>query len=129
MKLLFLAIFSFVSCSLFGQTFKDSVYYCNDYSSEQVFHLYKDCNKFFICTKDYTVKSALVDELVKGERSLCGECKDKHFTSKPANEKKKNNYNNSSDSKGGSVQCSGTTQKNTRCKRMTTNPSGRCYQH
>lgn len=27
------------------------------------------------------------------------------------------------------VQCSGTTKKGTRCKRMTTNASGRCYQH
>ena len=26
-------------------------------------------------------------------------------------------------------QCSGTTQKGTRCKRMTTNCNGRCYQH
>jgi len=28
-----------------------------------------------------------------------------------------------------SVQCSGYTTKNARCKRMTTNCSGRCYQH
>jgi len=27
------------------------------------------------------------------------------------------------------VQCSGITQSGNRCKRMTTNPSGRCYQH
>lgn len=27
------------------------------------------------------------------------------------------------------VQCSGITQAGNRCKRMTTNPSGRCYQH
>ncbi len=30
---------------------------------------------------------------------------------------------------GESVQCSGTTQAGTRCKRMTSDPSGRCYQH
>jgi endonuclease G len=39
---------------------------------------------------------------------------------------------NSGDSKptgGESVQCSGTTQAGARCKRMTTDPSGRCYQH
>ena len=30
---------------------------------------------------------------------------------------------------GESVQCSGTTQGGTRCKRMTSDPSGRCYQH
>ena len=30
---------------------------------------------------------------------------------------------------GESVQCSGTTQAGNRCKRMTTDPSGRCYQH
>lgn len=29
----------------------------------------------------------------------------------------------------GSTQCSGTTQKGGRCKRMTTSCSGRCYQH
>src|SRR5690606_12605316 len=28
-----------------------------------------------------------------------------------------------------SVQCSGTTQKGARCKRMTLSASGRCYQH
>lgn len=28
-----------------------------------------------------------------------------------------------------SVQCSGTTQSGARCKRKTTNPNGRCYQH
>lgn len=27
------------------------------------------------------------------------------------------------------VQCSATTQKGTRCKRMTTNDNGRCWQH
>lgn len=27
------------------------------------------------------------------------------------------------------VQCSGRTKKGTRCKRMTTDQSGRCYQH
>ena len=27
------------------------------------------------------------------------------------------------------TQCTGTTQKGNRCKRMTTNSSGRCYQH
>jgi endonuclease G len=30
---------------------------------------------------------------------------------------------------GETVQCSGTTQAGNRCKRMTTDPSGRCYQH
>ena len=28
-----------------------------------------------------------------------------------------------------SVQCSGTTKKGNRCKRMTTSANGRCYQH
>ena len=28
-----------------------------------------------------------------------------------------------------SVQCSGTTKKGNRCKRMTTNKNGRCFQH
>ncbi len=32
-------------------------------------------------------------------------------------------------SSSGSVQCSGTTQAGNRCKRMTTNANGRCYQH
>jgi|ERR1035437_8450514 methylphosphotriester-DNA--protein-cysteine methyltransferase len=27
------------------------------------------------------------------------------------------------------TQCTGTTKAGNRCKRMTTNPSGRCYQH
>lgn len=32
-------------------------------------------------------------------------------------------------SKSQSVQCSGKTKKGLRCKRMTTNSNGRCYQH
>lgn len=32
-------------------------------------------------------------------------------------------------SKSTSRQCSGRTQKGARCQRMTTSPSGRCYQH
>ena len=28
-----------------------------------------------------------------------------------------------------SVQCSGTTKAGNRCKRMTSSPNGRCYQH
>lgn len=32
-------------------------------------------------------------------------------------------------SSSGSVQCSGTTKAGARCKRMTTNSNGRCYQH
>lgn len=45
------------------------------------------------------------------------------------------NYNSGSvknENKSGnstSVQCTGRTQKGARCKRMTTSPSGRCYQH
>lgn len=35
----------------------------------------------------------------------------------------------SSSYSGESVQCSGTTKKGARCRRMTTNPSGRCWQH
>lgn len=35
----------------------------------------------------------------------------------------------SSNRASGSVQCSGTTKAGTRCKRMTTDSSGRCYQH
>ncbi len=31
--------------------------------------------------------------------------------------------------KSDSVQCSGTTKSGSRCKRKTTNTSGRCYQH
>ena len=34
-----------------------------------------------------------------------------------------------SESKSESVQCSGTTKKGTRCKRMVTSSNGRCYQH
>jgi hypothetical protein len=36
---------------------------------------------------------------------------------------------NTSNNAGNSVQCSGTTQKGARCRRMTTSSSGRCYQH
>jgi hypothetical protein len=35
----------------------------------------------------------------------------------------------SSESKSESVQCSGTTKKGARCKRMVTSSNGRCYQH
>ena len=34
-----------------------------------------------------------------------------------------------SENKSESVQCSGTTKKGTRCKRMVKSANGRCYQH
>ena len=34
-----------------------------------------------------------------------------------------------SESKSQSAQCSGTTKKGARCKRMVTSANGRCYQH
>ena len=37
--------------------------------------------------------------------------------------------NTSSESKSERVQCSGTTKKGARCKRMVTSSNGRCYQH
>lgn len=37
--------------------------------------------------------------------------------------------NSGTKTSSGSVQCSGTTQAGNRCKRMTTNANGRCYQH
>jgi hypothetical protein len=37
--------------------------------------------------------------------------------------------NSSSESKSERVQCSGTTKKGARCKRMVTSANGRCYQH
>lgn len=40
-----------------------------------------------------------------------------------------NSYYPQTQSSSTSVQCSGTTQKGARCRRMTTNPNGRCYQH
>lgn len=36
---------------------------------------------------------------------------------------------NKSESKSESVQCSGTTKKGARCKRMVKSANGRCYQH
>jgi hypothetical protein len=40
------------------------------------------------------------------------------------------NVNSSSfESNSERVQCSGTTKKGNRCKRMTTNKNGRCFQH
>ena len=47
-----------------------------------------------------------------------------------SNTEKINNHSNESiKSSSTSVQCSGTTKSGNRCKRMTTNSSGRCYQH
>jgi hypothetical protein len=37
--------------------------------------------------------------------------------------------NTSPESKSERVQCSGTTQKGNRCKRMVTSANGRCFQH
>ncbi len=37
--------------------------------------------------------------------------------------------NNNQEKKSSTVQCSGTTKAGNRCKRMTSNASGRCYQH
>jgi hypothetical protein len=47
-------------------------------------------------------------------RTVGTNCCDKNTTVKPSST---------------STQCSGTTQKNVRCKNRTTNPSGRCHHH
>jgi hypothetical protein len=40
-----------------------------------------------------------------------------------------NSYTRSIKSSGSSVQCSGTTQKGARCRKMTKSSNGRCYLH
>jgi hypothetical protein len=41
----------------------------------------------------------------------------------------KESYNSSNSNQSVSVQCSGTTKKGLRCKRMVRSANGRCYQH
>jgi endonuclease G len=50
-------------------------------------------------------------------------------TSKSSVEENKSQSNKPSKSSSSSVQCTGITKSGSRCKRRTSNPSGRCYQH
>lgn len=61
----------------------------------------------------------------KVESELCISCWDWHI--KRSSSSASNNKNQSGGNS--SVQCSGFTLKGNRCKRMTKNSSGRCYQH
>lgn len=58
----------------------------------------------------------------------CKVCKPQTGNSRSSTFQQNNNTKKSS-AVARSVQCSGITKKGTRCKRMTTNSSGRCYQH
>jgi hypothetical protein len=40
-----------------------------------------------------------------------------------------NNSSNSNNTGNAAKQCTATTQKGTRCKRMTKSPNGKCWQH
>lgn len=83
----------------------------------------------------YLRKSAIsiqLKEAVESRYEACMVCKPptlNNSTQTPQNRMTQTDSNSGNTAASTSVQCSGTTKKGDRCKRMTTNSSGRCYQH
>ena len=68
-----------------------------------------------------------LSEAISQGYGACKICKPPQSVSKKAEvkEEKAPHYNRNATSS----QCTGTTKKGTRCKRMTTSSNGKCYQH
>lgn len=81
-----------------------------------------------------TAFSLKLDEAASRGYTACSICKPQQTESQTTSinslySNTSNSASVSSSYKNSSVQCSGTTKKGTRCKHMTTNSSGYCYQH
>lgn len=59
-------------------------------------------------------------------RTVGTNCCEGHATRTPSSKQRTSSTKSHS---ANSTQCTGTTQKGTRCKKMTTNANGRCYLH
>lgn len=104
---------------------------CNVFS--QTVYITKTGEKYHIeaCAylKNSSIEIQLADAIDRGYQA-CKVCKP-NSGAKLKPEAKNSTVKQEISSKQGSasVQCSGTTKKGPRCKRMTTSSNGRCYQH
>jgi len=116
-KLLLLLFFLVTTSSVFSQT----VYITKTgekYHDENCSHLKRSSI------------SITLEEAVERGYVACKVCKPVSVVNKASATQKSENTTTETQSKSStSVQCSGKTKKGARCKRMTTNESGRCYQH
>lgn len=89
--------------------------------SAQTVYVTKTGKKYHSGGCPYLRQSKIATTLSKAQAdgySACSVCKPDGKTD-----------NSSSSKLSVAVQCSGTTKAGNRCKRMTTNANGRCYQH
>lgn len=98
----------------------------------QTVYITKTGQKYHKAECGYLKNSAITLELNEALQNGYDACK----ICKPAAVRRNNQTNRLSSQstsaqtrESSSVQCSGKTQKGTRCKRMIKNSSGRCYQH
>lgn len=78
----------------------------------------------------YSKKEITLQKVLKLGYTPCSVCKPPTKIDAPQNSEKLNNSTSTSNkSRAESIQCSGKTQSGTRCKRMTKDSSGKCYQH
>lgn len=118
MKKFFLLLFFLVTTS---SVFSQTVYITKTgekYHRETCFHLRRS-----------TISIPLEEALERGY-TACKACKPIATIGKQATtSENKQSVTETQAKSSTSVQCSGKTKKGARCKRMTTNGNGRCYQH
>lgn len=105
----------------------------SSYVLSQTVYVTKTGEKYHRENCQYLRKSAISMELkeaIESRYEACKVCKPPTQNNQSAQNFAPSTVNKTQNSSSSSsVQCSGTTQKGNRCKRMTTNSSGRCYQH
>ena len=78
----------------------------------------------------YSKKEITLEKALKLKYSACSVCKPSSEVSKSQNPSNfKSTTNSTSTLAAKSIQCSGKTKAGARCKRMTKDASGKCYQH
>jgi hypothetical protein len=101
-------------------------------SQAQTVYKTKTGSKYHIQSCSY-LKSSFETTVAKAQAeglTACSVCRPSAgTTSAPSNAYQNDSRVQSTTSSSGSVQCAGTTKAGARCKRMTTNANGRCYQH
>lgn len=78
----------------------------------------------------YSKIAITLEKAIKNSYRACKVCKPKSgSTPSHTTDKRVGKQYYSTNKKASAVQCSGTTQKERRCKHMTKSSNGRCYQH
>ena len=121
-KFLALLVILSISFPIFSQTEKSQT--TQEDKKEQVVYVTKTGEKYHGTNCGYLHSSKIETSLSSAKKdgyTACSRCMGSN-SYKPKT-------TSSSSYSGSSVQCSGTTQKGNRCKRITKSASGRCYQH